>query len=179
MTPPLWLVGSLSVLALAGCRSEPEQKLAATNATTLPAASPASSPLDGTHPVSGLPVVPLEIRAGGKVHTFTVEVARSQDEQAYGLMNRQQLAPAEGMVFPFAPPRPASFWMKNTLIPLDMIFVRADGTIARIATAQPLSLKPVGVGEPVLAVLEIAGGRAAELGITADARVSWPGGPQR
>ena len=178
MTPSLWLVASLSVLALAGCRSEPEQKLAAANGTILPAASPASSPLDGTHPGSGLPVVPLEIRAGGKVHTFTVEVARSPDEQAYGLMNRQQLAPAEGMVFPFAPPRPASFWMKNTLIPLDMIFVRADGTIARIATAQPLSLEPVGVGEPVLAVLEIAGGRAAELGITADARVSWPGGPQ-
>ena len=184
MTPARWRSAGFGLLALAGCQlagcqSEPEQKLAAANGTTPPVASPAPSPVDGTHPVSGLPVVPLEIRAGGKVHRFTVEVARSADEQAYGLMNRQQLAPGEGMVFPFAPPRPASFWMKSTLIPLDMIFVRADGTIARIASAQPLSLDPIGVGEPVLAVLEIAGGRAAELGITADARVSWPGGPQR
>jgi uncharacterized membrane protein (UPF0127 family) len=76
------------------------------------------------------------------------------------------------------PPRPASFWMKNTLIPLDMIFVRPDGSIARIAAmTTPHSLESVGVSEPVAAVLEIPGGRAAELGITAEARVSWPGGP--
>jgi hypothetical protein len=82
-------------------------------------------------------------------------------------------------VFPFKPARPASFWMKNTLIPLDMVFVRTDGTVARIAAmTTPHSLAPVGVSEPVAAVLEIAGGRAAELGIGADARVSWPGGPR-
>ena len=62
-------------------------------------------------------------------------------------MNRQSLAPDRGMIFPYDTPRPASFWMKNTLIPLDMIFVRADGTIARIeANTAPLSLDPVAVG---------------------------------
>jgi len=69
----------------------------------------------------------------------------------------------------------ASFWMKNTLIPLDMIFIRADGTIARIeANTAPLSLDPVAAGELVGAVLELAGGRSAELGITAGAKVEWP-----
>ena len=94
-----------------------------------------------------------------------------------GLMNRQSLAPDRGMIFPYDPPRPASFWMKNTLIPLDMIFVRPDGTIGSIAAnTVPLSLDPVPSGEPVAAVLEIAGGRSAELGISAGDKVSWPRG---
>ena len=77
------------------------------------------------------------------------------------------------MIFPFPQPRMASFWMRNTLIPLDMIFIRADGTIARIAAKTvPHSLEPVSSGEPVAAVLEIAGGRAAELGIGEGDRVS-------
>jgi uncharacterized membrane protein (UPF0127 family) len=65
--------------------------------------------------------------------------------------------------------------MKNTLIPLDIIFVRADGSIARIAAETvPYSLAPVDSGEPVAAVLEIAGGRARELGISEDDKVDWP-----
>ena len=110
----------------------------------------------------------------GKTHRFTVEVARTAAQQAQGLMNRQSLAPDRGMIFPYDPPTPASFWMKNTLIPLDIIFVRSDGTVARIeANTAPLSLDPVAAGEPVGAVLELAGGRAAELGITAGAKVEW------
>lgn len=78
------------------------------------------------------------------------------------------------MIFPMNPPRPASFWMKNTLIPLDMIFVRTDGSIARIAPETvPHSLEPVGSGEPVAAVLEIAGGDAAKLGIAEGDTVIW------
>lgn len=125
---------------------------------------------------AGLDQVPLTVTTtSGKVHRFTVEVARTAAEQAQGLMNRQTLAPDRGMIFPYDVPTPASFWMKNTLIPLDMIFVRSDGTVARIeANTAPLSLDPVPAGEPVAAVLEIAGGRAAELGITAGAKVAWP-----
>jgi uncharacterized membrane protein (UPF0127 family) len=124
---------------------------------------------------SGLEQVPLTVRtAAGAEHRFTVEVARSQEEQAQGLMNRQSLAPDRGMIFPMEPPRQASFWMKNTLIPLDIIFVRADGTIANIAeNTVPLSLEPVVSVEPVAAVLELAGGRTAELGIKAGDRVRW------
>ena len=111
--------------------------------------------------------------AAGKPHRFRVEVARSEAEQARGMMFRAKLAPDAGMVFPFDTPRVASFWMKDCPHPLDMIFIRADGSIARIVTAVPYSLKAETSGEPVSAVLEIAGGRAAELGINEDDTVVW------
>lgn len=127
-------------------------------------------------PAAGV-TVPLVIRtAGGGTHRFRVEVARTASEQARGLMFRERLDPDAGMIFPFSPPRPASFWMRNTVIPLDLIFVRADGVIGRIAAnAVPYSLATIASGEPVAAVLEIAGGRAAALGIRSGDRVSWGG----
>jgi uncharacterized protein len=118
--------------------------------------------------------VPLTVHSSSGKHRFRVEVARTADEQAKGLMFRESMAPDAGMIFPMVPPRDASFWMKNTLIPLDMIFIRADGTIARIEpNTVPHSLEPVASGEPVAAVFEIAGGRAAELGIAEGDRVVW------
>ena len=122
---------------------------------------------------AGLEQVPLTIKSSTGTHRFIAEVARTPDEQQRGMMFRESLAPDRGMIFPYDPPQPASFWMENTLIPLDMIFIRADGTIARIATAEPLSQELVPSGEPVAAVLEIAGGRAAQLGIKAGDRVEW------
>jgi len=89
-------------------------------------------------------------------------------------MFRRTLAPDRGMIFPYDPPQDVAFWMRNTLIPLDMVFIRADGTIARIATAKPLDETPVPSGEPISAVLEIAGGRAAELKVKEGDKVSWP-----
>ena len=118
--------------------------------------------------------MPLTIASGGKTHRFTVEAARTPEEQATGLMNRSSLAPDRGMIFPFEAPRQASFWMKNTLIPLDIIFIRADGSIANIAAnTVPLSLDPVYSEGPVAAVLELAGGRSAELGIKPGDTVKW------
>jgi uncharacterized membrane protein (UPF0127 family) len=124
---------------------------------------------------AGLEQVPLTITtAKGKAHRFTVEVARTPEEQAHGLMDRQSLAPDRGMIFPYEPPQPVGFWMKNTLIPLDMIFVAPGGRILRIeANTVPLSLDPVGSGDAVEAVLEIAGGRSAELGIAAGDQIAW------
>ena len=79
------------------------------------------------------------------------------------------------MLFPMDPPRSASFWMKNCPVSQDWFFIRADGTVARLVrNTVPFSTDPVGVDEPVAAVLEIAGGRAAELGIVEDAIVTWP-----
>ena len=124
--------------------------------------------------VTALREVPLTIRSANGEHRFTVEVAATPAEQERGLMFRRELAPDRGMIFPYDPPQEVAFWMKNTLIPLDMIFIRSDGTIVRISTAQPLSLQPMPGGEPVAAVLEIRGGRAAELGIREGDVVSWP-----
>ena len=136
--------------------------------------NPAQAPL-AERSAAGLEQVPLTVRSRSGTHNFTVEVARTPQEQATGLMHRQSLGPDRGMLFPYDPPQPASFWMKNTLIPLDIIFIRADGTIARIAAdTVPLSLEPVPSLEPVAAVLEIAGGRSAELGISPGDTVGWP-----
>lgn len=122
---------------------------------------------------AGLAQVPLTV-TGDKIHRFTVEVAATPQEQSRGLMFRESLAPDRGMIFPLGAPRIASFWMKDTLIPLDIIFVRADGRITNIeANTVPLSLEPVLSYEEVTAVLEIAGGRAAELGIKPGDKVEW------
>ncbi|RVT92538.1 DUF192 domain-containing protein [Sphingomonas crocodyli] len=117
--------------------------------------------------------VPLTIKTATGERHFLVEVARTFEEQERGLMFRTSLPPQGGMIFPMVPNRVATFWMKNTLIQLDMIFIRADGTIARIATAQPETLDTVDSGEPVAAVLEIVGGGAAKAGIAEGDRVIW------
>lgn len=123
---------------------------------------------------SGLDIAPLTIKSGDKSHIFSVEVARSPQQQARGLMFRTELAPDKGMIFPFDPPRPANFWMKNTQISLDIIFVRSDGSIESIAAnTVPYSLDGVASGEPVAMVLELAAGRAAQLGLQAGDIVKW------
>ncbi len=123
---------------------------------------------------AGLRLIPLTISADGERHDFTVELAGTAAEQARGLMFRTELGPDKGMLFPFDRVRMASFWMKNTVIPLDIIFVRSDGTIESIAANTiPYSLDPVESGEPVAAVLELAGGRAAELKIDPGDKVEW------
>jgi len=144
------------VLALAACS---------------PQAAPAEAPAG--QPQTGLQQLHLTITSASGVHRFTVEVAATPQQQETGLMFVKHLAPDRGMIFPYDPPQPVAFWMHNTLIPLDMVFIRADGTIARIATAKPLDDTPVPSGEPIAAVLEIAGGRAAELGIVPGDKVEW------
>ncbi|MDP2125651.1 MAG: DUF192 domain-containing protein [Parvibaculum sp.] len=132
-------------------------------------------------PAAAENVVTVET-ASGAMHRFTVELAVSPEEIREGLMFRERLDEDAGMLFFYAQCRIASFWMKNTLIPLDMIFIEADGRIARIAAmTEPLSLDIHTSGVPVNGVLEIAGGRAASLGIEPGDRVRHPffdaGGP--
>ena len=118
---------------------------------------------------------PLTIAGASGRHAFQVEVARNDAERAQGLMYRRSLAPDRGMLFDFARVQPISMWMQNTYIPLDMIFIRADGSIARIAeNAEPLSTRTIPSGEPVLAVLEVIGGTAARLGVKPGDRVEHP-----
>jgi len=119
-----------------------------------------------TGPQKTLPQATLVIQtAKGRVN-LTVEMATESQQQQTGLMFRKTLAPNAGMLFDFKQEGPQAFWMKNTLIPLDMLFIKADGTIVRIAAnTKPLSEETVPSYEPVRVVLEIPGGRAAELGL--------------
>ncbi|MEE8271741.1 MAG: DUF192 domain-containing protein [Alphaproteobacteria bacterium] len=111
--------------------------------------------------------------AAGSRYRFDVELAVTGAQQAQGLMHRDEMAADAGMLFVFEPMRPVSFWMKNTLIPLDMLFVAADGRIVNIAErTTPLSTDSVPSDGPVKAVLEINGGMAALLGIHPGDRVS-------
>lgn len=97
---------------------------------------------------------------------FTVELADDPLERARGLMHRESMAITHGMLFLYETPQQVSFWMKNTLIPLDMLFLSADGTVARIhQNAVPLDLSPIDGGADILAVLEVNGGVAARFGI--------------
>lgn len=118
--------------------------------------------------------VALSIRtASGKTHHFTVELAVDSQSQERGLMDRKSLPDDHGMLFPFPYPQAASFWMKNTPLPLDLVFIRPDGTIAAILQGKPNDLHPLSAGEGVSAVLEIAQGRAAALGIEGGDHVQW------
>jgi uncharacterized protein len=118
---------------------------------------------------------PLEIASKNGVHTFAVELASTPEEQAKGLMFRRELPEGQGMLFDFHREQPTSFWMKNTYIPLDMIFIRGDGRILRIAqNTVPLSEELVPSGGPVRAVLEVIAGTAKKLGIAPGDRVAHP-----
>jgi len=117
-------------------------------------------------PQPTLPQSPLTIETGEGYHHFVVELADDGFEQQRGLMFRQEVKPDEGMLFDFKMDAERAFWMRNTLVSLDMLFIRSDGVIHRIAAnTTPLSDARVSSFGPVRAVLEIAGGRAAELGI--------------
>jgi uncharacterized membrane protein (UPF0127 family) len=118
---------------------------------------------------------PLVIVTPSARHSFTVEVARTPAERSRGLMYRESLAVDGGMLFDFGQPQPVTMWMRNTLIPLDMLFIDEDGRIRRIeANAEPLSLDTIASGAPVSAVLELNGGTAAILNIRAGDRVLHP-----
>ena len=112
---------------------------------------------------------------GGQRQSFRVEVARNDADRAQGLMFRRSMPADQGMLFDFGRVEPVAMWMQNTYLPLDMLFIRADGTIARIAAnTEPLSTRTIPSGEPVLAVLELNAGTAAKLGVKPGDRVEHP-----
>ena len=127
----------------------------------------------GSVPANAAGEATVEIISKSGVHPFSVELATSGAEWERGLMYRKELPEGRGMLFDFEREAPVSFWMHNTYIPLDMIFIRADGSILRIAEdAEPLSDRLIPSGGPVRAVLEVIGGTARKLGIAPGDRVS-------
>ncbi len=141
---------------------------------TATAQTPAATAAPARHPVSGLQVIDLVVDRGGKRLPFRVELADTPEAQARGLMFRTSLGDNEGMLFPSEVPAPRSFWMKNTPLSLDIIFVGADGRISNIAAnTVPYSLDSVPSAGFAIAVLELRAGRAAELGIVPGDKVTW------
>ncbi|GAB1480497.1 DUF192 domain-containing protein [Paracoccaceae bacterium] len=117
----------------------------------------------------------VELRGPSGLARFHVELADEPAEQAKGLMFREKLAASAGMLFVFPAPKHASFWMKNTLIPLDMIFADAAGRVTHVhAMAVPGAETPIVGGEGVAMVLEINGGLAARLGIAPGSELRHP-----
>ena len=127
-----------------------------------------------TGPQPRLPVERLVIvsRDGTRRHEFRVEMAVQPEQQTVGLMFREAVGPDEGMLFDWGAPRESSMWMRNTLVPLDMLFIAADGRVHRIAERTvPHSLAPVDSRGPVRATLELAGGTAERLNLRVGDRV--------
>jgi uncharacterized membrane protein (UPF0127 family) len=121
-----------------------------------------------------------EFRWPGGGARFTVEIADDPAEQTQGLMFRETLAASRGMLFVYPEARPVSFWMRNTLIPLDMVFVDASGRVALVhPMAVPGDLTPIPGPKDTLMVLEIRGGLAAGLGLTEGAELRHPRVPQK
>jgi len=121
---------------------------------------------------------PLVIHAGGSAYKFEVEVVTTPETRAQGLMFRKAMPANAGMLFIYPGEQAVSFWMKNTLIPLDMLFVKADGSIAHIAhNAVPMDETPIDSGAAVKAVLEINGGTANALGIKEGDKVEYQAQP--
>ena len=124
---------------------------------------------------AGLVSSELVIMADGVSHRFAIEMAVSEQERNQGLMFRRELAADAGMLFDYGTDRPVAFWMKNTYIPLDMLFIKASGEIVHIAERTvPLSLQSIPSPEPVRAVLEVNAGTVARLGIVPGHRVRHP-----
>ncbi|MCJ2013453.1 DUF192 domain-containing protein [Methylobacterium sp. J-076] len=118
------------------------------------------------------PTETLTIATAGGARRFAVEVMRDDASRSRGLMFRRHMAPDHGMLFDFERDEPVTMWMKNTYLPLDMVFIRPDGTVSRVAAdTEPLSTAIIPSNGPVLAVLELNAGTAARLGIKAGDKV--------
>ncbi len=152
----------LLALALTACKAQDAEPAGAASSDA------------AVHPASGLRIITVTITHAGKAHSFKAELAQNPQDQAKGLMFRTALGPDEAMLFPFDPPKQASFWMRNTVIPLDLLFVGLDGRVTNIAAqAKPYDESKLESDGVVKAVLEIPGGRAKELGLTAGDVVGW------
>jgi uncharacterized membrane protein (UPF0127 family) len=162
------IIPMAALLVLAAC-SQGETATARAPAAAVPAEAGAAA----RHPVSGLRVIDLAVR-GAAVHRFRVELADTAEAQSRGLMFRNELGDFEGMIFPSAVPEPRSFWMKNTPLSLDIIFVGPDGRIINIAAnTTPYSLDSVSSTGLASAVLELRAGRSAALGIKPGDKVEY------
>jgi len=133
-------------------------------------------PLSAENLAQVLPVDPavlVAVTPGGE-KTFTIEVADDAGERSTGLMFRETMADDRGMLFVFERTQPVSFWMKNTPMPLDLIFIGEDGTVSAVLPGEPFSEAAISPGEPVRFVLELKAGAAKKAGIVEGIRLRHP-----
>jgi len=136
------------------------------------AASPSPAVAQARAPAAAAAFTDLAVESNGRTHKFRVEVAATDVDRQRGLMYRREMAADAGMIFDFGYEQPVSMWMANTYIPLDMLFITANGTVVHIAARTvPESRATVTAGKPVRYVLELNGGTAEGLGIKAGAKV--------
>ncbi len=136
--------------------------------------APAPVTAPALHPVSGLPVIPLRVKTARGVHVFRVEIAATQPQQERGLMFRTTMGADEGMIFPYDPPQRTAFWMKNTVIGLDIVYIGSDHRVLNIAAnAVPYDETPLPSAGAVSGVLELNAGRAAQIGLVPGDKVAW------
>jgi hypothetical protein len=154
------------------------RRLGVALALSLAAAAPATAQIARQDPKTckGQPEIkpfePLQIRTDKGVQSFRVEIADSEMEREYGLMCRRSLAPDRGMLFLFARSEPQMFWMRNTLIPLDIVYIGEDGRVVSISrNVQPLDESGAPSAGPAKFVLELPAGRAAQIGLLPGDRV--------
>ena len=136
-------------------------------------AAPEQTVAEGIHPESGLRVIDVTVTTAKGAIVFKTEVASTSAQQAKGLMFRTELADNEGMIFPSEVPAPRSFWMKNTPLPLDLIFIGTDGRITNIEQGEPYSLDSIPSEGFSIAVFEIRGGLSEKLGIVPGDKVDF------
>lgn len=144
-----------AILSLAGCQDHIAPAEAAPAARKLPTT-----------------IVTLTT-ADGRRHAYVAEIAATPAQQERGLMFRRSMPRDRGMIFPMSPPRPASFWMSNTYIPLDIIFIAPDGVVLNIGHGKPLSLDMINSVGPVSAVLELNAGEAERIGLEPGDKAAW------
>jgi hypothetical protein len=138
----------------------------------LPTASQANASANVAQP--RLPTIALILQVGMMAHRYQVEVARTADQQAMGMMFRRSMERNRGMIFPFEAARELTFWMENTVLPLDLIFIGADHRVLRIARdAKPFSRELISSGGAANAVLELNAGEAARIGLKPGDRVEY------
>ena len=142
-------------------------------ALTVALAAPSVATAPADPPVVVLPATRLTAFAGGKPHSYIVEIARTGEQQQRGLMYRRAMARDHGMIFPMSPPRPASFWMQNTYLPLDIVFIAPDGVVTNIGHGVPLTTATVDSLGSVSAVLELNAGEARRIGLKAGDKVRY------
>ncbi|WP_226018043.1 DUF192 domain-containing protein [Novosphingobium sp. FKTRR1] len=169
------ITGKLAAFAAALVLAACSPATADSKPTAQPGTTSTQAPATPTlHPISGLAVIPLTVTTANGPRVLKVELAASAEEQEHGLMFRTAMGPDEGMIFPMNPPRRAAFWMRNTVIGLDIIFIGPDHKVLNIAAnAVPYDETPLPSAGAASGVLELNAGRAAQIGLRPGDLVTW------